>query len=71
MAFPTIIEKENGPITKNQLLRQFYQKYNESYITDDKLEELSNAICYIKNMMFTENEIASYNTSIEKLLRNL
>lgn len=65
IAFPTIIEGEKAPITKSQLLRQIHQKYNESYITDDKLEELSNAICYIKNMMIPDEEIANYKTGIK------
>lgn len=63
--FPTIIEDEKAPITKGQLLRQLYQKHNESYLSDDKLEELSNAICYMKNMMIPEKEIAKYKTGIK------
>jgi len=64
MTFPTIIEDEKAPVTKSQLLRQIYQKQNESFISDDKLEELSNAICYIKNMMIPDNEIVDYKTNI-------
>ncbi len=63
--FPTIIEDEKAPITKSQLLRLLYQKHNESYLSDDKLEELSNAICYMKNMMIPDNEIANYKTGIK------
>lgn len=65
MTFPTIIEDEKAPITKSQLLRQLYQKHNESYLSDDKLEELSNAICYMKNMMIPDNEIANYKAGIK------
>ncbi len=66
VAFPIIIEDEKAPITKSQLLRQLYQKHNDSYLSDDKLEELSNAICYIKNMMLPESEIQKYKTGIKK-----
>ncbi len=65
MVFPTIIEDEKAPITKSQLLRQLYQNQNDSYLSDDKLEELSNAICYLKNMMVPESEIAKYKTGIK------
>lgn len=65
MAFPTIIEDEKAPITKSQLLRQLHQKHNGSFLSDDKLEELSNAICYIKNMMITDEEIVNYKIDIK------
>jgi DNA helicase-2/ATP-dependent DNA helicase PcrA len=55
--FPTLIEDEKAPITKGQLLRQLYQNHNESFISDDKLDELSNAVCYVKNMMIPDNEM--------------
>ncbi len=55
--FPTIIEDEKAPITKSQLLRQITQKVKKIYLSDDKVEELSSAISYIKNMMIPENEI--------------
>ena len=58
--FPVIIEDESATVTKSQLLRQLHQKYNECYIADDKLEELSNAICYVKNMMVPDKEVAQY-----------
>jgi len=71
IAFPTIIEDEKAPISKNQLLRQINQKYNEAYLSDDKLEELSNAICYIKNMMIPDNEIANQKTGVKNLAKIL
>lgn len=64
LVFPTIIEGEKAPITKSQILRQLYQKQNDAYLSDDKLEELSNAICYMKNMMVPESGIAKYKTGI-------
>jgi DNA helicase-2/ATP-dependent DNA helicase PcrA len=65
MPFPTIIEDEKAPITKSQLLRQIHQKRNESFLSDDKLEELSNAICYIKNMTIPDHELLKYKTGIK------
>ncbi len=64
-AFPTIIEDEKAPVTKSQLLRQLYQRHTEAYLSDDKLEELSNAICYMKNMMISDKEVAGYKTGIK------
>ena len=64
-AFPTIIEDEKAPITKNQLLRQLYNEQNDSYLTDDKLEELSNTICFVKNMMLLESELTKYGEGIK------
>ncbi|MCX7710733.1 MAG: ATP-dependent helicase [Clostridia bacterium] len=63
--FPTIIEDEKAPITKTQLLKQLYLKYNEAYINDDKLEELSNAICYVKNMLLTKDQIEKLKNGIK------
>ena len=54
--FPTIIDDDKASINKGQLLRQLHQKFNNAYLADDKLEELSNAICYVKNMMLSANE---------------
>ena len=65
MAFPIIIEDEKAPVTKSQLLRQLHQKHNGSFLNDDKLEELSNSICYIKNMMLVDEEIGNYKTDIK------
>lgn len=69
LKFPVLIEDENAPITKGQLLRQLHQKHNESFISDDKLEELSNSICYVKNMMMPDNEIAGTVKGIKNFYR--
>ncbi len=67
LTLPVIIDDENAPITKNQLLRQINQKINGSYISDDKLDELSNAISYIKNRMIPENEIEEKIESVKNI----
>lgn len=69
MDFPAIIEDEKAVVTKGQLLRQLHQRYNESYITDDKLEELSNTISYIKNMMVPDQEIAGHKSGIKNFYK--
>ncbi len=68
VSFPTIIEDEKAPLSKNQLLKKFYFEFNEEYISDDKLEELSNAICYIKNMMLTIEEINESDIDIKNII---
>ncbi|HHW31208.1 MAG TPA: ATP-dependent helicase [Clostridiaceae bacterium] len=67
--FPIIIESDRSPITKNQLLRQIFYKHNNIYINDDKLEELSNKICYIKNMMLSNDEIENQITNIKNFFK--
>lgn len=63
--FPIIIEDEKAPITKSQLLRQLYKELNDTYLTDDRLEELSNTICFVKNMMLPECELTKYGEGIK------
>jgi len=47
----------NISTSKNTLLRSLYRKYNYEAINDDKLEELSGTISYIKNLMLPFEEI--------------
>lgn len=63
--FPTIIEDDKAPITKSQVLKQLHLKYNDSYINDDKLEELSNSICYVKNMLLPKEQVEKLKTGIK------
>jgi DNA helicase II / ATP-dependent DNA helicase PcrA len=63
--FPEIIEDVNAKISKAQLLKQLFLKYNSEYINDDKLEELSNLICFVKNMMLSEDSFKEYETQIK------
>lgn len=47
----TLIEGENFSTNKASILRDIYRDVNNSFINDDKLEELQSTISYIKNMM--------------------
>lgn len=67
-AFPEIIEDVNAKISKVQLLKQLFLKYNFEYINDDKLEELSNLICFVKNMMLSEDSFKEYETQIKNFV---
>ncbi|WP_051541920.1 ATP-dependent helicase [Clostridium lundense] len=55
----TIIESKNSPVNRVVLLKNIYTKYNNDFINDDKLEELSSFIGYLKNIMvsFENTEI--------------
>ena len=48
---PVLIEGEDSPISKASLLKSIYFEVNQEYISEDRLEELSNVIGYIKNML--------------------
>jgi DNA helicase-2/ATP-dependent DNA helicase PcrA len=55
MSLPTIIENNNdkdNKITKTTILKQIYYDINGDYINDDKFDELTNTINYIKNMLY-------------------
>ncbi|KAJ49399.1 DNA helicase-2/ATP-dependent DNA helicase PcrA [Clostridium tetanomorphum] len=55
----TIIESKDSPVNRIVLLKNIYTKYNNDFINDDKLEELSSFIGYLKNIMvsFENTEI--------------
>lgn len=54
----TIIEDKLAEVSKKDILRNLYKKYNYGdWVTDDKLEEISNFIGYLKNMMIPEGSI--------------
>jgi DNA helicase II / ATP-dependent DNA helicase PcrA len=61
----TVIEHSNSQITKVTLLKKCYQKYNGELIDDDALDELINSIGYVKNMMFSPEEIEAYSESLD------
>ncbi|RKD21605.1 DNA helicase-2 / ATP-dependent DNA helicase PcrA [Caminicella sporogenes DSM 14501] len=54
-----------GKSIKKSLLKTIYNKINSSNINDDKLEELSNAIGFVKNLMINPNDIKSFNFQIK------
>lgn len=46
-----LIEGSSGPVNKYNLLKQIYISVNKEYPNEEKLENLINAIGYIKNML--------------------
>jgi len=63
----SLIENEQGPNSKNAVLKRLYQSINQTILTEDKLEELANAICFIKNSMMPISEIGKLDTKIKDL----
>lgn len=66
--FPEIIEGERSTITKNQMLKQIYLDLNREYISEDKLEDLSNSISFVKNMLYSEDDISEMDFGINNFL---
>lgn len=62
-----LLEDSNGPVSKLRLFRDIYLSTNKSFPQEDKLEELSNAISYIKNMMIKHDEVKSEFPNIKNL----
>jgi Superfamily I DNA and RNA helicases len=65
-----IIEDLTGTESKNGVLRRLYQQINSTTLTEETLEELQNAICFVKNSQIdpekledvaVENFITIYN----------
>lgn len=66
----TLIEDDKNQLNKYNLLKKIYFKFNNSYITEEKLETLLNSIGYIKNMMITPKEFLKNNkTDIESFIQ--
>lgn len=47
----TLIDISGSPATKNGLIKGIYNKLTGEYIEEDKLEEISTSISYVKNKM--------------------
>lgn len=60
-----LIEGDNAQITKAKILRSIYKEINSEFINEDKLDELSNQISYVKNMMLDGAEIDTLKTNID------
>lgn len=56
-----LIEDNKNPNNKYNLLKRIYLEVNKDYITEEKLDNLLNAIGYIKNMMLTTDEYLNTN----------
>lgn len=60
-----IIEEQSGSASKIGVLRRIFERRNGSTITDEQLEALQNAICYVKNSLakpeiILESEIKNF-----------
>ncbi|TAH60115.1 MAG: ATP-dependent helicase, partial [Gottschalkiaceae bacterium] len=59
-----LIEGESSSTNKTLILREIYRNVNNSFLNEDKLEELLSHISYIKNMMLKIDDfIKANNTS--------
>ncbi|MGH4121723.1 MAG: ATP-dependent helicase [Clostridium sp.] len=53
-----IIENNISDINKNNILRNLYKKYNSGdFTTDDKIQEITNFIGFLKNMMIHSEDV--------------
>lgn len=59
------IEGKNPPIHKMELLKQIYQKINKTNIKEESLDELSNAISFVKNRMISRKELKKISIEIK------
>lgn len=62
-----LIENEQGVLSKNSVLKRLYEEINQMILTEDKLEELANAICFIKNSMISSLDVQNMDTKIKDL----
>lgn len=61
----TIIEDMSADTNKISLLKKIYRDINKEFINDDKLEELCNAIGYIKNAMVKDEDIDALDIKVK------
>ncbi|AHF06242.1 ATP-dependent helicase [Desulfitobacterium metallireducens] len=62
-----LIEQEQGAFSKSAVLRQLYESINHTMLTEDKLEELSQAIGYIKNSLMSRSEMGELEVKVKNL----
>lgn len=62
-----LLEDGSGEISKLKLFRDIFLNVNKTYPTEDKLEEISNAISYIKNMMIPPEDIENEMQGIKNI----
>lgn len=65
---PQILEDGEGQISKNQMLKRIYHEVNNEYISDDRLEDLSNSVSFVKNMLYTEDDIKKLDIGIKNFI---
>ncbi|HZK53547.1 MAG TPA: ATP-dependent helicase [Desulfosporosinus sp.] len=63
----TLIENEHGLLSKSAVLKRLYEEINQTILTEDKLEELANALCFIKNSMIPIEEVQNLDTKVKDL----
>lgn len=62
-----LIEQEQGALSKTAVLRQLYESINHTMLTEDKLEELTQAIGYIKNSLMPRSKIGELEVKVKNL----
>ncbi|HOQ36424.1 MAG TPA: UvrD-helicase domain-containing protein [Acetivibrio sp.] len=67
--FPQIIEGNDCPVNKIQILKQIYFEINGDYITEDILEDLQNSISFAKNMLYTPDKIEKMDVKIKNFVQ--
>lgn len=55
-----LIEGNRSRYNKRSILQKIYRRVNRSNINDDKLDELSNSISFVKNLMINFKDINDY-----------
>jgi DNA helicase II / ATP-dependent DNA helicase PcrA len=69
LPFPQVIEDDKAQVTKTQILKQLHLTFNNSYITDDKLEELTLGISRAKNLMMRIEDLEQLEVGINQFER--
>lgn len=54
----TLIDSNETPVTKAKLVKNIYNQMTGEYMEEDKLEEISTAISYVKNKMLELDELS-------------
>lgn len=61
----TIIEDGSSVINKRTILKKCYKEFNGETVDDDALDELINSIGYVKNMLYSTEEIMAYSQQLD------
>ncbi|NBI05911.1 ATP-dependent helicase [Senegalia massiliensis] len=56
----TLIEGKNSPVNKISILKKLYMELNNSMPSEEKLEELLNAVGFVKNMLLNKEDFTTY-----------
>jgi DNA helicase-2/ATP-dependent DNA helicase PcrA len=60
-----VIEAGNSEVNKRVILKQCYKQFNRESIDEDALDELINSIGYVKNMMYSKEELQKYSETLD------